>query len=185
MLVMVWLTSSQFVMDMLSHPVLNTFHLLVEISHHLPSNRSEIVERNSKLEMHPKLQLKSKRSTDMSLKTLTRNLQSMTRNQRLMERLFSLLNLRDLYTRQSMETWSILMLVMRDSWVQRCSSIQNSFIKIGENLLVKLLMILFRNAPWSTEPNSIITSFYLEEVPCLMDLMRDCRNKCKELLTRD
>lgn len=79
----------------------------------------------------------------------------------------------------------LLMLVMRDSWDQRCFSIQNSQIVNTELLSIKSLMLPSKDLPSIPDVHFIITSFSLEDLLCLRISHKDWKPKFREELMRD
>lgn len=166
--------SSQLPTALLLVVVYSIFHLLVEISLNLLDNNCWI-ERRKYLEKMPwKSHVPSKKNMDTFARTLSVNSKSLTRRNKLkMEPGTYQTSLRNTFINHLLvETKQKLMLGMRDSWVQKCSSILNFSIKTSEHLLMKLLTNQFSPAQWIIEENYTRTLLCQEVVPYSMVLIR-------------
>ena len=77
------------------------------------------------------------------------------------------------------------MLVMRDSLVQRCSSILNLFIKTGDHPQMRLQIMLSNHALSILEESFMRILYYQEVVLSLITLIRDLTSKFKKELMID
>ena len=102
-----------------------------------------------------------------------------------MEPIINHLSSRSLPLRPSTTTWSISMSDMSASLDLRCSSILNSFIRIGLSLLVRLLTMLSRVAQLSTESNFMRILCCLEVALYSKALIRDSKIKYRTSLIQE
>lgn len=148
----------------------------------LKKEKSQFLQKIKLKQLEP-----AKKNMDMLPKISPKNLKSlMRRKKQMMENTIFQINSRNQYTSHQMEvSLQKLMQGMKDSWVQKCFSIQNSFIKTGKLHQMRLLIILFKLVQWIIEDVCIKISFSLVEVPYLMDLTPSWVSQYKKELMID
>ena len=123
----------------------------------------------------------------MSAKILFKNSRHLTRsNKILMDCGPFPISLRSTFTNHQVVPSQLKsMSAMRDSQVQKCSSIPNLSIKTGKPLQMRLLIMLFNHAQWIIDVSCTRMSCFLEEAHCLLDLDRNFRSLSSNVQTID